>query len=117
MYRLMQITTRKLSKDRAMSDSRLSSAPLIAITDAPSELTPAIPAMFSKARGLLKRLKPSEEEQGAPECLPQSTTPSDDAFDSQTEVLIQCPRKVEELKTVSAEVRYKVITYDVMRTK
>lgn len=85
------------------------------MNEAPTELTPAIPAMFSKARGLLKKLKSAEDGPGVQECLPESETLSEDGGELQNEpALLPCPEDVQVLTTVSAEVRYK-ISQDISR--
>jgi len=74
-----------------------------------SELPPAIPAMLSKAKGLLKKkLKvPSEDQSPSPSLSP--TPPAEEsATDDIEEENIKCPPEVEKLIQCSARTRNEV---------
>ena len=76
-----------------------------------TELPPAIPAMLSKAKGLLKKkLKPSSEELLPPPSSSLSPTPpaEENAVDGTEEETqeMKFPKEVEELIECSAKTRY-----------
>lgn len=71
-----------------------------------SELPPAIPAMLSKAKGLLKKkLKPSSGDLSP---LPSPSPPAEEQTVDKAEEesqMIKCPQEVEELIECSAKTR------------
>lgn len=89
--------------------SRLSSEPEKLVTSpAQSELPPAIPAMLSKAKGLLKKkLKvPSEDSSSLPSPTPpmeeETICKREEEVDSEE---MECPPEVEELIRSSTKTR------------
>ena len=75
-----------------------------------TELPPAIPAMLSKAKGLLKKkLKPSLEDLSP---LPSPVPPAEEETVNNVEEesqKINCPQEVEELMECSARTRWVLI--------
>ena len=114
MYTLLKVPGRwvdilqvAVKKDRALSDSGLAAMQGHVATEARAELTPAIPAMLSKARGLLKKLKTNEDAASTEEGLVQSEQLAEASADGRREATLMppSPPQIQELVRASAQVR------------
>ena len=93
-----------------LKDRRLSEP----VSPLPSELPHAIPAILSKAKGLLKKKLKSPVDDQLPTLFPSpSPTPPllEESLVESAKENTACPEEVEELIQCSAKTRYLVLSY------